>query len=173
MPRRAAPLAVVAALLVPGAARADGPAPTPPPAGYAPPPLVYAPYPAGFVFAQPPFTPMKRKSPARMGAGIALITIGATAVLAGTTLAIAGAPSSGYTVFSPCGDINPCQESPSAQPGVIAAGIVTLVLGSASIATGVPLLVSGMRKVPDTADTARLVPEIGVGARSGSLTWRF
>jgi hypothetical protein len=164
IPRHAARLAAIAVLLAPCAARADDapPPPAPPPAaGYAP---YTVPMPA-IQFA--PYTPMRRRSRGRIVAGVVLLALGGTAVLAGTTLTICGANS--VTYFDGYDGPSPT----TVEPGLLAAGIVTLVLGAGAIAAGVPLLLSGLRRVPDTPAGAWLVPEVRAGAHGGALVWSF
>ena len=47
------------------------------------------------------------------------------------------------------------------------------MLGTASIAVGIPLLVIGSKRVPDTEPATALLPVVRVGAGGGGMTWQF
>jgi hypothetical protein len=172
---RFAYLATFGLLLAAGHARAedahDGAAPpTPaPPAAYVPPPG-YAPHAAPLGWYPkpwPPYTPMKRRSPGMIAAGVVLVSLSSVALIAGPAMIV----NSQQTSDDPC-PFNGCTTQSNGGSGFEAAGITSIVLGVALGAAGVPLLVVGAQKVPDRGE-ASVVPVVRVGAGGASVAWRF
>jgi hypothetical protein len=199
-PRLVAPLAALALLLPATIARADSgpPAPSPyaAPPGYAAPPVspAAAPpavgqgYPGGYAapgpYGAPPappgyypppqtygtFTPMRRKSSVMIGAGAILLSVAATALIAGPSL-YSGSQQGGVSVCPVGGGFGGCA-SPSTDSGAGAAGIALMVVGIAALGAGVPLLIIGAQKVPDRGD-ATVRPSLQLGAGRASVGVSF
>jgi hypothetical protein len=159
-----------------------GPSGYPPPQGYAPPagygaPPGYAPYaavpPQGYGQAYAPFVPMKRQSSVMMGIGITLLAAGGSGLIMGTSMFSAGGKTTyDYPPCSPDGFTCP-DPVISTNTGLRNAGIAALVLGTASIAVGIPLVVIGGKRVPDNDPPTALLPVVRVGAGGGGMTWQF
>jgi hypothetical protein len=139
------------------------------PQGYAP-PQGYPGYPPPQVYS-PSYTAMRRRSPTMIAVGSALISVGATALIAGPAF-YAGATQSVVCNF---GEGGGC--APTTDGGAQGAGIFFMVLGIAAVGAGIPLLVVGAQKVPDRGEAASLLPTVRAtvraGARGVTMAWDF
>lgn len=185
--RALAPVAALGVLITSATANAQVPAPSSaaapagpgyaPPAGYGyppgyappgygyPPPGAYAPY-----APQPGWTAVvetERRSPKMMGLGIALMALGGTGIIIGSSMFAAGNHISYDAV--PCFDGGDCGSFPSNDEGLKKGGIATLVVSVAAIAAGLPLTIVGAQRVPLKPAVAALLPE----AHGQGLRWRF
>jgi hypothetical protein len=97
--------------------------------------------------------------------GAVLVSIGATALIAGPALFAGGNQTTFVCNFG-------CSQAPP-DSGAKAGGVVLMVLGLASLAAGIPMIAIGAQKVPDRDDASALVPRVRVGAGSASLGWTF
>ncbi len=190
-------LAVAVGLVaVSGAARAQAPAPgASPPPGMAPPrsaaPPGYAP-PAGAGYAPyvPYATPVqgylpaganragettKFKSPAMIGTGIGLITVGTAVALIGAGVYSGGAKTI-YDYRGCASNSFDCVVEVPTNSGLKAGGMAMVVMGTVAMAVGIPVLLVGLKKVansPDKPAIASIAPEIRIGAGSFGLSFRF
>jgi hypothetical protein len=62
--------------------------------------------------------------------------------------------------------LNGCDTSPVPAVGVLVAGVLTAV-------AGIPLFMIGSKQVPAGGRTGKLIPQVSIGAASGSLRWSF
>jgi hypothetical protein len=138
------------------------------PAGY-PPPAGYAPNgaaPSWYAAGTPGFE-TKRRSSAMLGAGIAMLALGGTGLIIGSSLFAAGDQT--HYVYPPCLDGFDCSPTLTSDSGLKNGGIATLVISVAMLVAGTPLTLVGMQKVPVHPAAAALVPEL----RGSALRWRF
>jgi hypothetical protein len=126
----------------------------PAPPGYYPPAETYATY-----------TPMKRRSPTMIAWGSALVSVATTAIIAGSSLYAGGAQTTVVCSFT-------CSSS-SADSGAQTTGGVVLALGLVAMGAGIPLIVVGAQKVPESRDAATVAPRLSVGAGKASLALDF
>ena len=106
----------------------------------------------------------------KLAAGLALLGAGSLAAIGGGVA---------YTAYS--ADTDPCAAATAGcsdpHKGGKNASIVALVLGSAGVAVGIPLIITstdsdhGARK--RKSRTAAFLPDVHLGAGSASLSWRF
>jgi hypothetical protein len=139
------------------------------PAGYPPPPAGYAPNgaaPSWYATGTPGFE-TKRRSSAMLGAGIAMLALGGTGLIIGSSLFAAGDQT--HYVYPPCLDGFDCSPTLTSDSGLKNGGIATLVISVAMLVAGTPLTLVGMQKVPVHPAAAALVPEL----RGSALRWRF
>lgn len=124
-------------------------------------------YPPGYTSTPlPPVRRTKRASPALFGTGIALISLGGVALVAGALVALTGGVqnASGSTF----GD-GPSDDG----QGTVDTGVAMVVGGLAGIAVGIPLTVIGNRKVPVESSRWYKPTRVGVGPGQLSATWTF
>ncbi|APR85372.1 Hypothetical protein A7982_10721 [Minicystis rosea] len=151
----------------PGAAPGYPPGYAPPP-GYGYPPGAYAPY------AAPPMTwtvveEVPRRSTTMMGIGIALMALGGTGIIIGSSMFARGNQQESYTI-PPCAPESPCDFTPPAPDTALKnGGIAVLAIGAAALVAGLPLTILGARRVPAQTKASALVPE----AHGHGLRWRF
>jgi hypothetical protein len=160
---------------VPGAT----PSALPPPSAYGGAPFTMGPQasaypPPGYFMPFPPplapYTPMKRQSSKMIAAGIVLLSVGSVGLIAGPALYAAGAKDN--FVFPPCTPDGFCPDPTSSKDsGLVAAGITSIVLGGLAVVAGIPVLVIGAKKVPDTGTA--FVPELRASPGGGALAWTF
>jgi hypothetical protein len=182
---------VAAAVLLPAAALAQVPPAAAPPAPYAPPPAYGAPaygapaygapaygapaYGAPAYGAPPPAStpPVERSraySDTMFGTGLTMLIVGTSAALVGS--GVYGAGSKTTYVYPDVCTTDFCEPTIQQKTGLKYAGAAMIALGSTSFAIGLPLMLAGMRRVPNTPQAA-YVPEVRVGAGAGSLSWKF
>src|SRR5262249_54886668 len=112
-------------------------------------------------------TPMKRRSPGMITAGIVLLSLGGAGVIAGSALVAAGSQT--HIDIPPCVPEGPCEPIVMSDSGLKVGGITMIVVSTLALGAGIPLLVIGLKKVPDRA----LAPTVRVGAGGASMRWQF
>ena len=142
-----------------------------PPPGYYPPPYGYPP-PPGYgqgYYGQPapaPIQPMKRRSAALMGPGIAFTGLGAVGIIVGAVVYSAASSASCATDF---GVSVTCTDQSQQTTGA-----VIMLVGVGMLAVGIPLWIIGGKKVVDNdAQPAPAAARLVVGPRSAGLHWTF
>lgn len=102
--------------------------------------------------------------------GILLASFGGIGFIAGTAMLVGGG-TQGESQCIPDVPCNPVPEDHSLQIG----GVVTLVLGGVMLGVGIPLIMYGSKRVPvkPAPAAARLMPDLRVGPRGGTLRWQF
>lgn len=102
--------------------------------------------------------------------GIVLASFGGIGFIAGSALLAAGNAQND----SKCIPDFPCNLPPEDHSFEIA-GVVTLVTGGIMLGVGIPLILYGSKRVPVKPEphAARLMPEVRVGPRGGTLRWQF
>ena len=172
---RTALLAAIGVTLAAGSAHADGPSGAPAPQPY---PGAYAPYAAPtYGYAAPAWgsaTPVatERNSTGMMAGGITLVTVGSVGSIIGAALLAVGT-STQYD-YPPCAfDSIDCSPTRVNNSGMVGGGATMVAISTAALVVGIPLLAVGVRKVPARPDAASLVPEVRLGAATGTLRWWF
>lgn len=159
---------------------------TPAPMGpYAPAPygaMPYAPYamtPGGYL--PPAYAAVelsRRNSTGMMGAGIALLAGGTLAAVLGSVVYSVGYADKTYDIFG-CQGSDFCEPVVNRNTGAMGAGIAMIAIGTVAVAVGIPVMMVGLKRVPNTPDAtkapgaAALVPELSGRGNGVALTWRF
>ncbi|APR85373.1 Hypothetical protein A7982_10722 [Minicystis rosea] len=131
------------------------------------PPGAYAPY-AGAPMPWGQGTPVvetTRRSSTMMGIGIALMALGGTGVIIGSSMFAAGHQTEYYVdCFGGC-DTSTGINDKTLKNG----GIAVLAIGAAAIVAGLPLTIVGAQRIPLKSDAAAFLPE----PHGNGLRWRF
>lgn len=116
----------------------------------------------------------KRKSPAMIGVGITLLSVGTLSAIVGSALYSAGAKTN-YD-YAVCNVEFDCLPTVSTDGGLKGGGIAMIAIGTLAVAIGIPVLAVGLRKVannPAPPAGASALPEIRVGVSGAELAFRF
>lgn len=155
------------------------------PPGYMPPGygMPRAPYGAPYAMPVQGFLPpsanaetgdtWRRNSPAMIGTGIGLISVGTLMAIIGSAVYSAGVKEN-YVYPTTCDlDSYDCFPTVTTKDGLKSGGIAMITIGTVALAVGIPVLLVGLKKVANTPPpkAAAFSPSLGV-TRSG-LSLRF
>lgn len=125
--------------------------------------------------------PLRAQEPSRpanlaLGAtGITLSVLGGGAIVGGGVTALFGASvaalAGGCTGVSTTFGGGSC--GPEGGPGIIGAGLITMLVGVPLLAAGIPMAVVGMRRVQPSASQARFTSPVFVGPAPGGFALRW
>ena len=141
----------------------------------APPTYPGAPVPVYLVSTRAPEGPMHRRSGALMGAGIAFIVLGFGTLIASVVLW----PEYSYWTNQVATDpeTSCATKNPPCDVSLLTAATITTVLTPIFLGAGIPMLIIGAKKVPDSGSQGRAkptwIPQVNASKHTMGLSFAF